>query len=257
MNYLNTITTLYLIGLNLKKINILKKALLFILVFSYSFIQAQIINTESLRMVTDKTGWAGKVGLDVSLSKNTRSKFKVKNKIHLQYKIKKHLFIFVNKIGFEQVDDEDFVNKGVQHLRHNYKIKPRLSTEVFLQNQYNALYKIDFRELAGAGFRYKLTKFEKYKMYLGSLVMYEYEKTTSDFINYNKDWRNSNYLSFSFYFTKNLSLISTTYFQPKLSNFSDYRIAHQSAFKFKIAKNLSYKLTFNYSYDGNSSTNNH
>jgi outer membrane protein W len=227
----------------------LKKAFVFILVLSYSLIQAQIINTESLRMVTDTTGWAGKVGLDVSLSKNTRSKFKVKNKIHLQYKTKKHLFIFVNKIGFEQVDDEDFVNKGVQHLRHNYKINKKLSSEVFLQNQYNALYKIDFRELAGAGLRYKLTTSEKYKMYLGSVIMYEYEKTAGDIISYNKDIRNSSYLSFSFYFTKNLSMVSTTYYQPKLSNFSDFRIAHQSALKFKIAKNLSYKLSFNYSYD--------
>ena len=227
----------------------MRRALLFILVVSYSFIQAQIINTESLRMVTGKTGWAGKVSLDASLSKNTRSKVKVKNNIHLQYKTKKHLFIFINKIGFEQVDDADFANKGVQHLRHNYKIDKSLSSELFLQNQYNALYKIDFRELAGAGLRYKLTKSEKYKMYFGCLVMYEYEKTTGDFVFYNKDWRNSSYLSFSFYFTKNLSLISTTYYQPKLSNFSDYRIAHQSAFKFKIVKNLSYKLSFNYSYD--------
>ncbi len=227
----------------------MKKIILLVLVISYSVSQAQIINTESLRMVNDTIGWTGKIGLDVSLSKNTRSKFKIKNNIHVQYKNKKHLFMFINKIGFEQVDNEDFINKGVQHFRYNYMINRQLSSELFLQNQYNALYKIDFRELVGAGIRYKLTKSERYKIYFGSLIMYEYEKTNGDLIIFNKDFRNSNYLSFSFYLTKNLSLISTTYFQPKLSSFKDYRIAHQSLLKFKITKNLFYKLSFNYSYD--------
>ena len=226
------------------------KKILFLLLFLNSYIiYAQIINTESLRMVTDTTGWSGKIGFDINLSKNTRSLFRIKNNIHVQYKTKKHLFIFINKIGFEKVDNEEFVNKGVQHFRYNYKFNTKLSGEFFLQNQYNALYKIDFRELAGAGLRYKLTKSEKYKVYLGSLLMYEYEKINADFDNYNKDWRNSNYLSFSFFFTDKISLKSTTYYQPKLQKLSDYRIAHQSAFKFSIIKNLAYKLAFNYTYD--------
>lgn len=64
----------------------MKNTITFILVFTYSIIQSQIINTESMRMVTDTIGWAGKIGLDASFSKNTRSNFKIKNTIHLQYK---------------------------------------------------------------------------------------------------------------------------------------------------------------------------
>ena len=103
---------------------------------------------------------------------------------------------------------------------------------------FNEVAKIDYRELVGSGIRYKLTKSEKYKIYVGSVVMYEYEKTIEEFNTTHKDWRNSNYLTFSFYFNKKVSLISTTYYQPNLNQFSDYRVSHQSALNIDIAKNL-------------------
>ena len=79
--------------------------------------------------------------------------------------------------------------------------------------------------------------------------MYESEKNEDDFNTKHKDWRNSSYFSFSLYFNKKTSLVSTTYYQPRLNFFSDYRISHQSSLKFEIAKNLSYKTSFNYNYD--------
>jgi putative salt-induced outer membrane protein YdiY len=220
----------------------------FALLMSLS-IQSQIINTESLRMVTDTTGWSGSVGLNIGFSKHVTELFKIKNDIHVQYKTKKHLVMFVNKISFEKANNADFVNKGVQHLRYNYRISSKLAWEFFLQNQYNAVSKIDSRKLVGIGIRYKLTKSEKYKIYFGSLAMYEYEKTSETPRVINRDWRNSSYLSFSLYFNKKMSLISTTYFQPQLSHFSDYRISHQSAFSIEIAKKLAFKTAFNYTYD--------
>jgi len=212
-------------------------------------LQAQIINTETLRMVTDTTGWAGSVSLSVGFSKNVKEIFNVKNKIHVQFKTKKQLILFMNNIGFNRADGADFVNKGVQHLRYNYKLHPKVSLEAFVQNQYNAISKIDYRRLAGTGIRYKLSKSEKYKAYIGSLLMYETEKTKEVTSILYKDWRNSSYLSFSLYFNKNMKLISTTYYQPQLKKFSDYRVSHQSAFAIKIFKNLAYKTAFNFTYD--------
>lgn len=226
-----------------------KIILMVILLFVTKSIQSQVINAESLRMVNDTTGWAGSVRLNFGFSKNVTEVINLKNKIHVQYKAKKHLIMFINKISFEKAADAEFVNKGVQHLRYNYRMKPKLALELFLQNQYNEISKIDFRELAGAGFRYKLSKSEKYKVYLGSLIMHEYEKELNDLRTTNRDWRNSSYMSFSFYFNKQISLISTTYYQPKLTDFSDFRISHQSALNITIVKNLAFNLAFNYTYD--------
>ncbi len=222
----------------------------FLLVFLAGFTaQSQIINTESLRMVTDTSGWSGSISLHIGFVKNVSELFKVSNKIHVQYKTGKQLILFMNDIGFERADGANFINKGVQHLRYNYKIRPRITWEAFLQNQYNAISKIDYRRLAGTGLRFKLSTHEKYKAYLASLLMYENEKTTETPAIISRDWRNSSYFSFSFYFNKNVSLISTTYYQPKLRQFSDYRVAHQSALSFTIFKNLAFSTAFNFTYD--------
>jgi hypothetical protein len=226
----------------------MKKVFWIFILASFSM-QSQIINVESLRLVTDTTGWAGSVGLNLDIYKNTRDLVRIKNHIHVQYKTPKHLVLFMNSISFDRADGSEFVNKGVQHLRYNYRIKPRLNWEAFVQNQYNAISKITYRRLVGTGPRYKLLSSDKYKMYMGSLLMYENEKTSEDTPVLHKDWRNSSYFSFSFFFTKTVKLVSTTYYQPKLSAFDDYRVAHQSALFLKLYKNLSFKTTFKYNYD--------
>ncbi len=65
---------------------------------------AQIINTESLRMVTDTIGWSGSAGLHVSFVKNTKEIFRIKTKTHVQYKHVKHLLLLMNDISFERAD---------------------------------------------------------------------------------------------------------------------------------------------------------
>lgn len=227
----------------------MKKIFLIVSLFSILYTKAQIINVESLRMVTDTTGWAGSIHLNVSFAKNVKELFKVSNKVHVQYKTPKHLFLFMNSIGFDRADDADFVNKGVQHLRYNFRFHSKWTWEAFLQNQYNAVSKIEYRRLAGSGLRWKMTDSEKYKIYLGSLIMYENEKTKETSVHKYYDWRNSTYLSFSFYFNDKTSLVSTTYFQPKFGNASDVRIAHESRFSIKIFKNLAYNTSFEYTYD--------
>ena len=77
--------------------------------------------------------------------------------------------------------------------------------------------------------------------------MYEQEKTTLQTLE--EHWRWSNYFSISILPNDHFSLVSTTYYQPVFSTFSDYRIASQNALIFKIDKHLSFKTAFNYYFD--------
>lgn len=133
-------------------------------------------------------------------------------------------------------------------MRYNYKWKPKIALEAFVQAQYNKVSKIDLRMLAGIGPRFKLSKHEKYKFYLGTIVMYDHEEL-SDGSNTTRDIRGSAYFSFSLYPNDNISLVSTTYYQPLFSQLSDYRIASESAFGIKIYKKLMFKLTYQFTYD--------
>lgn len=222
--------------------------LLCLLVFTKS--KGQVINVETLRKVTDSAKWTGSTSLDFSIIKNKNSIFKIANKAHVQYNNDKELWLFINDLKFEKLEGNSFVNKGTQHLRYNRRISERFKMEGFLQAQYDAISEIDFRGLAGLGPRLKLYANDDYRFYFGTLIMYEYEKA-SDIVDdrVQKDIRGSAYISFSMYPTKNLSIISTSYYQPKLKRLNDYRLSTDTAILFKILETLAFKTTFTYSFD--------
>lgn len=228
------------------------KSLLLCLFLSITFAStSQILNVESLRKVTDTSGFSGSTSLYFSLKRNKNDFFSISNDIHLQYKMKKNLFLFKNQINFQKIEGDNFTNNGISHLRYNYKFRPRIALEVFAQGQYNKVSKIDFRGLFGIGPRFKLSSnSEKYKIYLGTLIMYEYEEL-SDGSPIQRNFRGSNYLSFSLYPTDRVTLVSTTYYQPKLSDFSDYRISSQSSLLIDLYKSLAFKTSYTFTFNAN------
>lgn len=211
---------------------------------------SQVVNIETLRKPSDSTKWSGSVSLDISLTKNVNDLFQITNKAYIQYNDKTNLWLFVNDLNFQKAEGFDLVNRGTQHLRYNRKINKTLTWEVFGQAQYDAISQISFRGLAGTGPRFKLNPNKKYRFYVGTLVMFEYEKATDIVVDrVQEDIRGSIYLSFSLYPTDKISIISTSYYQPKFEAFKDYRISSNTSLLFEIYKDLAFKTTFNYFFD--------
>lgn len=210
---------------------------------------AQILNAESLRKVSDTSGFSGSVSLNFALKRSTSEYLIIFNSIHVQYKMDRHLLIFKNDIEFQKIEGAKLENSWISHLRYNYRLHPRIAWEVFAQGQYNKLALINFRGLLGTGPRFKLSNFDNYKFYLGTLVMYEYEEIIDEVTPLQRDLRGSAYLSFSMYPTKNVTLTSTTYFQPVLSEFSDFRISSQSSLVIAVFKNFNVSTNYTFTYD--------
>ncbi|HMC01311.1 MAG TPA: DUF481 domain-containing protein [Flavobacteriaceae bacterium] len=225
------------------------KIFIIILLINYDCF-GQVVNVESMRKKTDSAKWSGSVSLNISLIKNTNNIFRVSNKAHVQYNNKKNLWLFINDLNFQKIEGSSFVNKGIQHFRYNHTLTSKIKLEAFTQAQYDAISEIDFRGLIGLGPRYKLSKNDNYRFYLGTLVMYEYEKA-SDIAEerIQRDFRGSTYLSTSIYPTDKITLISTSYYQPKLKSFKDFRFSNETSLLLEIFKGLAFKSTFSYNYD--------
>jgi putative salt-induced outer membrane protein YdiY len=221
--------------------------LIALLLFSFT-VESQILNVESLRKVTDTSGWSGSASVNFALRRSTNDFFTIYSNIHVQYKMKKNLILFKNQIYFQKIEGENFTNSGVSHIRYNYRFHKRIACEVFVQGQYNKVSKIDFRGLVGTGPRFKLSNSENYKFYLGTLVMYEQEEL-SDGSEIQRNFRGSGYLSFSLYPTETITFLSTTYYQPRLSEISDFRISNQSSLAIDVFKGLAFTINYNFTYD--------
>lgn len=209
----------------------------------------QILNAESLRKVTDTSGWSGSISAEFAVKRNVNDFVIIGSDIHLQYKMNNHLVLFKNDLDFLKIEGNDFSNTAISHFRHNYRFRPRIVWEALAQGQYNKVAKIQFRGLLGTGPRFKLSTSVNYKFYLGILVMYEHEELTDDITPIQRNIRGSSYLSFSLFPNDRVTVVSTTYFQPLFKDLDDFRISSQSSLVVELFKNLASKTTYTFVFD--------
>ena len=79
--------------------------------------------------------------------------------------------------------------------------------------------------------------------------MYEREKEKANPVILHNDLRNSSYLSFTWLPRQNIEVVSTTYFQPLLKKFSDYRLMNQVTFNLKATEHFGLSVKWNYLHD--------
>ncbi len=212
------------------------------------FLKSQVLNIEDERIKTDTTGWSGSAAAGINLMKSTDKLTDLSGKIHLQYKSPNSLYLILSNFNFIKAGKTNFSNNGIQHLRYNYTISDWLVAEAFAQAQFNKIIGIKFRSLFGAGPRFKVVKTDPFRLYAAWLYMYEYEEMELETL-INRSHRISSYVSFTLKLNKNVRIINTTYFQPLVNNFADYRLSSETDFVIKISKKLAYALNYNYYFD--------
>ncbi len=211
---------------------------------------AQVVNIERQRISTDTTGWFGSANLNFAASKTTVEILSLFAGGLVEYKSKsnKDLWLFISEFSLITGENQDFSNAGFGHLRYNRKLNDVFRWEAFAQIQYNGLTKIDVRNLYGTGIRIKLTSYEQAKFYLGIAYMYEYEKNIEP-IDFHYDDRMNTYFSFTLLPEEDVTFQSTTYMQPRLDLWSDYRLTNETTLHLGITRKLNLNVSFKYNYD--------
>ena len=216
--------------------------ILFILFFS-TLTQAQVVNIEGKRFLKDTNGFVGRTDFNFNINQNVQQVLILGLNIHAQYVHNKNRILAISDLSFFKAGKQDFVNSGFQHLRYNYKIANRFTCEAFLQKQYNLALQLNNRNLAGTGPRIKIWKKPKFKMYAACLYMYEFQVQNNDSI---REFNNriSAYVSFNIDLKK-IDFVSTTYYQPNLADFNDYRIASDNVLEIIITNRFNFRTGIN------------
>ena len=210
-----------------------------------------MVNVERMRLDDTKPGWSGSVAGNLDLRQNQRSVFTAGLKSHLQLRRDSATTLLVAQGGLVKTDDNDFVNFAFAHLRHTRRLTRRLAAEAFTQLQQNRVNGIASRWLAGVGPRLRVFDRPQGAMYFGSLAMFEREEEVTDGVAVREHWRLSNYLAASYTpaRAKWVTLTTTTYYQPRLDNWGDFRVASESNVQVSIGKRLALTTTFDLFYD--------
>ncbi|MBK7665895.1 MAG: DUF481 domain-containing protein [Sphingobacteriaceae bacterium] len=200
---------------------------------------AQVINIESKRFLNDTNGFVGNINGNFSAVQNTQQILSMGINIHAQYQKNRHRFLMISDLSVINAANTDFVNSGYQHFRYNFKVTRHITLEAFVQAQYNRVLLLDERYLAGIGPRIKIIKKHHFKMYSACLYMFEHQSQDNYKLQADNN-RISAYLSFNIGFNK-WDFTSTTFYQPNLADFNDYRIANNSAMEIFITSKLNFK----------------
>jgi hypothetical protein len=219
-------------------------------------VHAQLVNIESRRMQTDTLRFAGNVNITLNHRRTNDITLSVfKSSLNTQFKSKnlKHTCLVLGNYAFTRSNTATLANVAFGHLRYNYKYKDWLRWEAYTQLQLNELLSLKYRFLSGAGARFKLTRGDVFKAYIGVSAFYEHELVEDELQTEEaRDIRISNYFSFSIRFPKKRGeFASTTYYQPLMNFWADYRITTQSLIQLNITKHLSFITSVNYFFDYN------
>jgi putative salt-induced outer membrane protein YdiY len=209
----------------------------------------QIVNIENLRLTDDKQGWSGRAEMNFNFIMNTRQLLQLGGEVRARYLRRKHQFLLVGDQSFVKSEDNDFVNRGFQHFRYDYRFtdSSKFYYEAFQQSQFNRIQRIDFRHLLGSGIRYDVINGKKYQLSLGSGLMWEYEELVDGGIT--RDLLSTSFLSFDGQFNESIGINTISYFQPKITNAGDYRFSNETSIRFKINKYLSFRVIYSLMHD--------
>jgi hypothetical protein len=226
--------------------SLLRKVLLFSL-FALGG-QGQIVNIEQLRFRQDSSAWLFQDDLSFDIFKNTQEVIDIENQFLLRYQKARHQVLFSNGLHFNFSNQVDFAQSAYLHLRYVQRWNKWWEMEYFSQAQADRPLKIERRLLYGFGPRFGVDQKGDFQFHTGHLIMYEDDLERETGIRH-FDWRLSSYVSLMWKFKDRFLWTSVTYYQPRFTDWSDWRMSMQNQLAFKLGEHWAFTVSAQLNYD--------
>ncbi len=229
----------------MKKINFI-----LILLFFDTFVFGQLVNIENLKRST-KAGWQGTVSASYLYTENTRTISTLKAYSGIQYTYLQNTYLFFASFSTLKIDTlPNILNGGYEHFRYSHSLSgKRVSFEGFVQHQFNSIKYLKRRIISGGGVRYKMIKKDNFNLSVAPLLMFEHEEYDDDFNSETNYLKGDIILIFNAKINTMISVNHVTYYQPRLSDWTDFRVSTETMLNIKLIKNLNIGISFSLSYD--------
>lgn len=221
--------------------------ILVILSFLSLYSHAQV-NIEQLRSKDMHLGLNQTIELSIESLNGNSDYFGIESSYRADYVSQNYsAFILSNyeqaRSAGDAIEDKHFI-----HLRFMKDFSPQSKTEYFIQNSANQFTNLQNRFLIGTGIRHSLYEKAHSKLFdIGIGLMLE-DDTLNTKVNENYI-RSTNYIVFKNIFLTRGTVNLVAYYQPKLSNFSDFRALTELSLLIPLNTTIALKNAITYSYD--------
>jgi putative salt-induced outer membrane protein YdiY len=153
-----------------------------------------------------------------------------------------------------QSNGQTVTDNAFAHLRHRTELTPEWGVEGFVQTGRDQFARLARRTLLGGGMRYTLfEEVQKSAGYLGMGAFYEWESLNYTFGTtdplHTQLWRANSYVILKRQLNEQLHFNNTIYYQPALSDTTDYRGLEEALLLVKLRDHLDLKLSLQVTYD--------
>lgn len=212
-----------------------------------------IVNTEKLSVYAEQDHLAG-IEMNVDIEKGNSNISSFDGTTFLFYEKKNHMIKLV--AGWEYLSEEynDIIERYFLQLRYNYLLGSGFRTFSFYQIQRNKSLLLKRRQLLGTGLRKILSPFDSLKIDAGTGVMIENEfldihKISSNEKTEQMTCRISNVVTVLYKLESQFSILNSTFLQPDVKDFRDFRFLNESTLIFTVKKFLLLSTSFIWRYD--------
>ncbi len=206
-----------------------------------------IVSMESVHLGKPPEGFSGAFDLGFDADYGNTEQRSVSTGVKLQNTRDRRINFVIASYEYGESSGSKTKNKSFLHYRHIYQRTSDYALEGFAQLSSNEFTRLNLRALAGGGVRLNLgKKTEKRAFLLGLGAFYEREDLDTDAAlgedETSEAVRASTYLVMKFAFNEYVSLVSSTYYQPDVSKFSDFRAIEDLSLVSKLTERLSLKF---------------
>ncbi|MCB9058351.1 MAG: DUF481 domain-containing protein [Calditrichae bacterium] len=211
------------------------------------------INTEKYRSIEDSTGLILHSEFDLKFEKGNVDFQELSIETTAQYKFRQSdlMTIISGDLGWE--GGQRFSNAMLMHLRYTQNITKTVQLEFFTQVDYDKSRLLTGRFISGAGTRLRLWHGEEQGLWLGNSLFYENEKydlpANTTHLKNVTDGRFSTYLSFIKDFKDYIEFNGVIYYQPRLSDWIDYKIVSEAGLNMELTKHVAISVSLVYRFD--------
>lgn len=232
----------------------MKNAVPFALACLWAGQASAIVNIENMRVGAPEPGYSGHIDLAVSGDSGNTETTEASLGGRLQHHRDQTTNFAILSYEYGETNDRRNTNATFLHARHIVQYRPTRAWEAYLQAEQDEFTRLSFRGLAGGGLRFTLMEEDdRIGLYLGAGAYYTRE-TLEQRAGLSDDGtdeygRASFYLSYQHKLNPQVSLMSTTYYQPRLDDGEDFRALEQASLRVKMNDRLSLKLSVDISHD--------
>ena len=213
-----------------------------------------IVNIESLRAGAPPPGYSGAMNLSVNGQSGNTDKLGINAGARLQWHGGAVTDFAILRYSYGATDGVEDANNLFTHARHILQASDRTAYEEFIQAERNIFNRLSFRGLIGGGVRLKLAETPDIKslhLGLGGFFSRETLEKRAGLTDSGSEnmWRFNIYLNYVQRLNDSVRVLSTTYYQPAVDDFSDYRLSEEAALSVRMNDSLSLNVSLELSRD--------